>query len=305
MAVDRLWCRGTELWRALRKAASLKHLVCLLALCAQSADGAVPVRAVTPSGVQYQYLSTVRSGPLVMVFATTASESLSGKFTGAVDALVRSGHVVASLDLPCHVEAAERVSRTRDVMAAYRSRDVQGLGCWAAAVRSTSEDVFLPFLEAVSEAISDLQARGLTTGQRVGVLGVSRGGYVALRAAVANSRIAAAAVLAPVTHLGVLKEFSNVSVGDQYDLVKLSWALAGKSLFLQIGSNDRRVGTGSALRLVDGVIAASGEASPDLTVMVTPTPGHQSSEHEKASEWLRARLSRQGGEPEVGVAPPR
>lgn len=125
----------------------------------------------------------------------------------------------------------------------------------------------------------------LTRGhKRVVLVGVSRGGYLALRAA-HLPQVREVVLLSPVTDLNVLAEFKGHPVGMHY--LPDPAPLVGKRLFVAIGSGDARVSTRAALDFVDGVLqAAPVGQTPDVTVWIDPTPGHRLMGEDQAAQWV-------------------
>ena len=180
----------------------MKINLAALLLATSMAVGATPkiTSVKTPAGDDYGFIAQAKPGPLAIVFTSTIFGSLGGEFTSIGETLVRAGFIVASVDAPCH--------------GADASSSVEGLNCWASRVSEVKGDYFAPFLERVKRVVTDLRDRKLVTGQRVVAVGVSRGGYLALRASVADERITDVVGLAPVTDLQRLEEFSKVRVVD-------------------------------------------------------------------------------------------
>ncbi len=115
-------------------------------------------------------------------------------------------------------------------------------------------------------------------GQRnVTVIGVSRGGYLALRMA-AWPEVGQIVALSPVTDLSRLHEFAGVALPASAKLDPL--ALSHVRAFIQIGNADDRVGTQEAMRY------ATEAMNPRLTVMVGESPGHTLMPLDDARRWL-------------------
>jgi pimeloyl-ACP methyl ester carboxylesterase len=256
----------------------------------------------TPAGDEYGYKKTQKPGPLALIFTTDIAASLNDEFTSSGATLSEAGYVNAAIDLPCHGNDAP--GRTRQLFdRVTRSRPTgQGLDCWASRIRDSDTDIFAPFLARLSRVIADMQARGLISGQRFAAIGVSRGGYFALRAAAADPRIVDVVALAPVTDLSRLSEFSGQKVNQAvYGLDRFASVFARKRLFLQIGSNDDRVGTREVLHFVDAITTKAGTDPVDLTLSVLPLRGHSTAEHERAAIWVQQRTTASAAAP----APPK
>ena len=147
------------------------------------------------------------------------------------------GHRALSFDLPSH---GERVDRYGEGILGWRNAWVAG------------EDRFRQFVEEASAVIDRCLERGDAKPGGVVVYGISRGGYLALRLMAADPRVAAAAAIAPVTDWRELAEFTAERAREDLAglrLARFAEALAGKPIFMAIGTSDQRVSTLSCCRL--------------------------------------------------------
>jgi pimeloyl-ACP methyl ester carboxylesterase len=147
------------------------------------------------------------------------------------------------------------------------------LPCWAANIDHA------PFAEWEAQMARTMAGREVT------LVGVSRGGYLALRLA-QRPEVRQVIAFSPVTDLSRLREFRGVTVPGQYALDPKP--LVGKRLFVVIGSNDGRVGTNACLRLVARIVVAAGQRTPDLTLEVLPVAGHRRVGDARAAAWVTA-----------------
>lgn len=267
-------------------------------LCASSAqgveEGVTPIEPQnglvmmkTPEGVRFGIWGTKPSypAPTLFVFSATIDESLGDPYYRQCgNALAEQGFLCVSLDLPGHGSD-------------QRDGEPAGLAAWR--VRSDhGEDFVTPFTEQVREVLDYLIEAGYTDPERVALCGTSRGGFMALQAAAAEPRIRAAAAFAPVTSLGVLREFqdaSNTDFLDELSLHSRAGALTGRSLWLVIGDRDERVGTDEAIAFARRVTAQSlAEGKPaDVTLIVPPeAKGHTTpaGSPEAAAAWIMDKL---------------
>ena len=113
------------------------------------------------------------------------------------------------------------------------------LHAWAAQARAPG--MFDAWDRDLAQVISD------GGGQAV-VVGISRGGYLALRAGRLPG-VRAVVALSPVTDLSRLSEFEGVAVDPSYRLTR-----PPVPVFSAIGSDDRRVGTDAAIALLDDIV---------------------------------------------------
>lgn len=174
---------------------------------------------------------------------------LHGQNSTLPEKLSRHGYKVVHMHLPCNGD----------------------LECWAA--NAPKGDFVAPFLKQMRQEIRYYGMR------RVMVVGVSRGGYLALRSA-ELLEVTDILVMSPVTDLQRLQEFQTTPLPLSYALQPS--AVAQKRVFLQIGSDDKRVGTDVALNFARDVMLADGD---DFTLNVRPTPGHTLPPEYEAFEW--------------------
>lgn len=229
----------------------------------------------TMDGIEYGFYKG-KSDSLVVVISTDIDESMRGVYSSTSNDLKAKGYSVASIDATCHGKDVERLKAS-------------GLDCWRERVDSSKADIFEPFISALRSVISDIDHGQLSN---VVVLGVSRGGYLALRAAAEIDQIDTVIALAPVTDIFALREFDGfVGREDQYSLHKYSSVLASKNVFIQINNNDQRVNTDAALSLVGAVVESRPAETTNLTLILTPKFGHSTSEHERAASWAMEQSS--------------
>ena len=62
--------------------------------------------------------------------------------------------------------------------------------------------------------------------------------------------------------------------------------LSTKRVFIQIGSNDDRVGTGQALHLAELIVSAANQKPLHMTLIITPVKGHATAEQSRAAKWI-------------------
>ncbi len=203
---------------------------------------------------------------LLLTLYATRQDELGPKHRSVVaDAFVRTGHYVASFDLPHHGERAdshgERIPGMRDAfLAGY--------------------DPFRRFVADGRAVIDDCVAQGVGVEGRVVASGVSRSGYCVLRLVAEEPRIAAAAAMAPVTDWRVLREFEAVAARpDVADLALAGRAdaLAHRPLFIAIGNDDQRVGADLCVTLAERINNRHHAAGrePAVTLKVVESEGHR------------------------------
>ncbi|MFH1918597.1 MAG: alpha/beta fold hydrolase [Planctomycetota bacterium] len=223
--------------------------------------------------------------PTLFVLASTIQETLGqAYFRQSGNVLAEQGYLLVSLDLPCHGQET-------------RADEPQGLEGWRA--RSERNEDFVAETSArLTQVLDHLIAAGYTDGKKVAACGTSRGGFLALHFAASDPRVRCVAAFAPVTDLGVLREFQGVA---QLPLVRSAALsnqaekLAGRAIWLVIGDQDERVGTDHTIALARRVTAASiKERLPSrIELHVMPEPrGHTtpSGAAEQAAAWINRQL---------------
>lgn len=204
----------------------------------------------------------IGSGPIVVVLAMDMQDTLYNSATTdtLVPRLLSAGYSVMSLDLPCHGADAEA--------------GVQPLDCWAQRIANGDEEIFLRFcaeLVAVMEHL-DVSAAGM--------VGISRGAYVAITCAAYDERFLSLVLGIPVTDLNYLTEFKSrpadpiIFGTDQY----VSY-LDNRSSIVRIGKHDERVGTSLAVTFSEKIGA---------TLVLTDAIGHDMAEDGSTIVWLQA-----------------
>ena len=243
---------------------------------------AVPVLAETAGGVRYGHLGGGSGGraPTLFVFAGSMEDSLTHPiYSSCCSRLMEHGFRCVSLDLPDH---------GREI----RAGEPQGLKGWSDRVRQR-EDPMAGFVSRAREVLDALIEEGLSDPGRILASGTSRGGFAAMHLGAADSRVRAVAAFAPVTDLAALREFQDL----QDDPLTRSLALAAKAeklaardLWIIIGHQDERVGTGAAMELVLAVsrAAASLRTGTEVQLHVEPAEGHRVPEggYRRAAKWL-------------------
>ena len=198
---------------------------------------------------------------LLINLAADVKSALGGDYFRIVpDIFLAAGHRVVSFSLPCH---GERVNEYGE-----------GIEGWANSIKA-GIDVFAD-IRATGAALIDLcLERGLAYGETIVIDGTSRAGLAALHILSAESRIAAAAIHAPVTYIPAVTEYHGT---EENPMVKRSNAstlvpqLADKPLFIAIGSSDLRVGAEHCFEFYAALRAACKQHPPQL--FTGPGPSH-------------------------------
>jgi len=206
-----------------------------------------------------EYGLIARGSSLAIVLASDIDMSLTGndKLTISQE-LAHAGFSVASLDLPSH----------------HAGEEPPGLDGWRRRIDAGETGIFTSFCDDVSAVLDDLHAT------RVTVVGISRGGYVAAVCAARDERIQSIALLAPVTDLMRLREFSGAMLDPAiYGLAQYVPILATRPVLVRIGVNDQRVGTNAAVAFAHSIGAK---------VELVKADGHIVKDRGDTARWVLA-----------------
>lgn len=255
------------------------------------AEAVKPSRTVcvlkTESGVTFGTWGNPFSSPAptLFVLAGTIQETLGqAYFRQAGNVLAEQGYLLVSVDLPCHGPGK-------------RADEPPGLNGWRAR-SERNEDFVAETNSRLVQVLDHLIAAGRTDPDKVAACGTSRGGFLALHFAASDPRVRCVAAFAPVTDLGVLREFQGAAqlpLVRALDLADQAGKLAGRAVWLVIGDQDERVGTDHTVALARRITAASIEqrllSRVELHVMPEPR-GHTtpSGAAEQAAAWISRQL---------------
>lgn len=201
-------------------------------------DGDVDVKVgCTPGGVEFGIGDDAPTGPAptLVSLGSTIEDAFTPAFAQAATFLGPAGYRHVSIDLPDHGRLAS-------------PERPDGLAGWARRV-AEGHDFVAEFNARLSEVVDFLIAERLTDRDRIAVCGTSRGGFLALRYAAHDARVACVVGYAPVTDLRELSEFAQVPAdAGPLSLDAHLAGLAGRPVFVVIGDRDERVGTDAAIR---------------------------------------------------------
>ncbi len=224
----------------------------------------------TPDGIEFGIWGNAkreRPAPTLIVLATTIQNTLnSAYYRHCANQLAMHGYLCASINLPCHGD--QRVDG-----------EPEGLLGWSHRASQCS-DFVAEFNNRLSKVLDHLIKQGVSDPEKIAVCGTSRGGFLALHAAIHDSRVKCVASFAPVTDLSVLREFKSTSENQlvkEFNLINRAKDLAGRKVWIVIGDQDKRVGTDHAIQLAREISRESRKQnSPSrVTLHVMPEPhGH-------------------------------
>lgn len=251
----------------------MKTLICSLALLAIAGCDAGTTGSATPTTEALQALPQVStpaytlegSGPIVVVLAGNMADTLIS--FGAYDYSTRlkaAGFSILTLDLPCHGLDADHSSN--------KALNADPLLCWATRIASGDRDIFLKFCSGLSDVLDSLNQ------PVAGIIGISRGAYIASTCAAYDDRIKNIGAIIPLTDLNYLSEFKGLEVEDSmFGLEQFYPELRTKHILVRIGKDDTRVGTQNAQRYADAVGAE---------IQLLDTVGHSAPEDGTTIQWL-------------------
>src|SRR5262249_46494675 len=148
---------------------------------------------------------------------------LSHDFTKCGHHLMKDGVLLVSIDIPAHGDDV-RKDEPREITG-WRYRLERG------------EDPITPFPKKISKVHDHLVKEGYADPKRVGVVGTSRGGFIASHVAAADTRFQTIVEFAPVTDLLALNEFKGLekhAAAASLHVTHLADKLAGRSFWLCI-----------------------------------------------------------------------
>lgn len=244
-------------------------------------------RLYTPDGVEYGFRGAGAGGPapLLVHFGGAMDDALTlPDFCLLCDLLIARGWRVASVDLPGHGSAVGDGETSYD-MRSWLHRLQRG------------EDLLGDFFRRGSAVLDHLVARGLADPARIAASGISRGGFSALHFAAADGRPRWVGAIAPLTDMTLITEFHEAEylpAARALAVHALVDRLAGTSVWLCIGNDDRRVSTDSAIAFTRQLVEANKRRGPaaDVELHVLNYEGHLSTaaDHHALADWLLARV---------------
>jgi dienelactone hydrolase len=263
-------------------------LVCLDPVLADKGKEAAPKIKVfkTKQGFRFGLLGTkgATPAPTLFVFGGGIENALRNKDYNQVgQRLAKDGYLCVSLDMPCHGADA-------------KDKEDQGLGGWRRRLEK-GEDLVAGFTARASRVLDYLIKEKYTDPKRVCVCGTSRGGFMALHFAAADSRVKCVAGFAPLTNLLALSEFDgmqNHATTKKASLLNNADKLAGRAVWVCIGNNDLRVGTDEVIAFCRKVvkIAAQRSRPANVELHVMAVTGHRihGSAHDEVAAWILNKM---------------
>lgn len=169
--------------------------------------------------------------PSFFYFALSGSDSLClDPFNQPVQFLQGKGIRIFSMTLPAHEPPFS---------------PQEALKIWAQEYQE-QKDPLTDFLEMAQQAIEYTVKSGIADPNKMGIGGLSRGGFIAFHLAARDERLKYLVAFAPLTQLPKAQEFaplSHLRAIQNLSLDKIIPQICQKHIRIYIGNADRRVGT--------------------------------------------------------------
>ena len=204
--------------------------------------------------------------PTFFYFALSGEESLTlNPYNQPVSFLRNSSIRIFSLTLPGHHPHQNKF----DAMHYWSTRLSKG------------NELLHHFIDEFQSVLEFLIASGYIDTDKIGVGGLSRGGFIATHIAAREKRIKVVLGFSPLTDLSHLIEFQNFTQDSkllELSLISLVDTLADKKFHFFIGNRDIRVGTRACFNFIEALSEASyahGHRSPPIECTLYPSIGHK------------------------------
>ncbi len=198
--------------------------------------------------------------PAVFYFALSAEDSLNlDPYNQPVTTWLKNPVRIFSIDLPAHGPGEDKM---------------EAMQVWAKGLEVYPDTYFESFFIRFSTLLSQLKA--VLIEGRVGIAGLSRGGFLATHLAARFPIIKVVLGFAPATALVNLEGFPECA--KKYDLVNIIPQLKNTKLKFYIGNYDRRVSTSSAYHFCEQLAQYKydhQERVPQVEFSMFPSVGHK------------------------------
>ncbi len=173
----------------------------------------------------------------------------------------------------------------------------EAMGLWAEEM-GQGKDRLSPFFDAVQLAVDFAVREQFADPKKMGVAGLSRGGFVAAHVAARDERFRCLLGFAPLTRLGKIREFAHLQENplvQNFDLVRLASSLCDRSVRLYIGNSDTRVGTGDCFEFAMSLVEEKKPRTAQVELFITPSigqMGHGTSPEifQQGAQWIASHL---------------
>ena len=172
------------------------------------------------------------------------------------------------------------------------------LSVWAEKI-AIGEDPLGDFFKAALKAVDYTIEQKLADPEKLGIAGLSRGGFVASHLAAKEERFKAILQFAPLTRLSKGKDFEAIKehpLIHSLDVFHITKQLANRKIRFYIGNKDTRTHTKSCFEFAMQLVEHSSLRSPQIEFIMTPSigqMGHGTSPEafRQGAEWLAECLA--------------
>lgn len=240
--------------------------------------------AISSSLTLYHLGPALEHGPLpsLFYFALSGQDSLTkDPYNQLVALLGRPMMRVFSLTLPGHEEGLP---------------DSLAMKLWAEDMEQHGGKKLQAFFSDMEKAVSFALDEKLIHPEKMAAAGLSRGGFIAAHLAAKDPRFKALALLAPLTRLSLVEEFTSPSpLIDALDLHLLAKSLASRPTWISIGNRDTRVGTTSSFELLSLISQAKERGFAPAEMHIHPSIGHKGHGtppeiFKAAADWIKSQI---------------
>ena len=150
------------------------------------------------------------------------------------------------------------------------------------------------FLDDAQKAIDFCFHQRLVDPDKLGVMGLSRGGFIAAHLAAREPRFRFLLLFAPVTSLRLTKEFAHIPT-SHLDLENIAEKISDRHIRLYIGNEDTRVGTRSCFDFAMSCVEKKKTRAASVEMIVSQSigqMGHGTSPEifKQGAEWMISLL---------------
>jgi esterase FrsA len=210
--------------------------------------------------------------PAVFYFSLSAHDSLHLNPYNQPAVFLRSPNLrIFSITLPGH----DSLPKT------------EALHVWADEIHH-GRDVIQMFVKEISDYIHQLIKQHIVDPKKIGMMGLSRGAFIAAHAAAVMPEVRSILGFAPLTRLKSVKEFEELNT-ERWDLSRLNEKLYNRNIRFYIGNCDKRVGTDSCFQFIAELSETAYQnkiSSSPIELIIGPSIGHQG----HGTAWLRDQL---------------
>ncbi len=203
--------------------------------------------------------------PALFYFALSAEESLRrDPYNQPVVFLNACPLRIFSIDLPSHGPGLA---------------SADALSIWAKEIHS-GYNLIRAFTDKIGIALEYLLRQNITTTDQIGLMGLSRGSFIAAHVAARHPFIRSLLGFAPLTQLSKAREFQphNHPLAEALDLTHLIDLLSDRTIRFYIGNRDVRVSTSACFHFVEALADAAFHQrirSSAIELLIGPSIGHQ------------------------------